>query len=132
MSNFHDEVESRAALQQSVESRFGQPRDWTFIVQAVYTLLETMHKLMGDDYAPFVGLVQEAIHRQRDSQTLKLLLRRDHLSMLLQPRFGEQLLTADLGWALNIALESLLTEDAYEQIIDAAVDTTAPADASAH
>ncbi|MFB7373433.1 hypothetical protein ACFC0D_26690 [Streptomyces sp. NPDC056222] len=132
MTDFHDEPERRAALRQSVEARFGQAGDWTLKLQAAYAQLETMHKLMGDDYAPFVALAQEAVHRQRDRQTLRLLFRRDHLSMLLRPRFGEQSLTADVGWALNIALESLLTEDEYEQIIDAAVEATQPTPVSTH
>jgi hypothetical protein len=132
MTAFHHELERRHALQHAVEEHFGKPSSWTLKTQAAYTQLETMQRLMGDDYAPFMQLAQQAIHRHRTKKSRILYYRRDHLGLLLQPQFPEDSETADLGWALNKALEGLLTEAQYEQMIDAAVEALAPIPAGAH
>ncbi|MFH8627792.1 hypothetical protein ACH4A8_38895 [Streptomyces vietnamensis] len=128
MTDYAHALQQQHALQHALEARLGQPTDWPARIQAAYAILETMQRLMGDDYAYFMGCVQQAItrHRERHNRTT-LCYRRDHLSQILRPGATRDLPdTLDIGWALNNALEGLLSEERYEQLIDAAVEAATP------
>lgn len=129
MTDYARAIQQQHALQHALEERFGRPADWPIGTQAAHAILETMQRLMGDDYPYFVQCVQQAItrHRERHNRTT-LCYRRDHLSQILRPGAIRDLPdTLDVGWALNNALEGLLDDAQYEQLIDAAVETAAPA-----
>ncbi|MEU2236146.1 hypothetical protein [Streptomyces vietnamensis] len=128
MTDYAHTLQQQHALQHALETRFGQPADWPIGTQAAHAILETMQRLMGDDYAYFAQCVQQAItrHRERHNRTT-LCYRRDHLSQILRPGAIRDLPdTLDVGWALNNALEGLLDDQQYEQLIDAAVEAATP------
>jgi len=134
MSHYAHAIQQQHALQHALEARFGTPADWPIGTQAAHAILETMQRLMGDDYAYFMECAQQAItrHCERHNRTT-LYYRRDHLSQILRPGAIRELPdTLDVGWALNNALEGLLSDEQYEQLIDAAVEAAEPATARAH
>ncbi|GGU91162.1 hypothetical protein GCM10010275_30340 [Streptomyces litmocidini] len=129
MNDYTHALQQQHALQHALEERFGRAADWPIGTQAAHATLETMQRLMGNDYVYFVECAQQAItrHRERHNRTT-LCYRRDHLSQILRPGAIRDLPdTLDVGWALNNALEGLLSEERYEQLIDAAVEAARPA-----
>ncbi|MFE7580758.1 hypothetical protein ACFU5Y_04220 [Streptomyces gardneri] len=133
MSHYAQAIQQQHALQHALEARFGKPAGWPIGTQAAHAIIETMQRLMGDDYPYFVQCAQQAITRHRERSNLTTLsYRRDHLSLILRPGAIRDLPdTLDVGWALNNALEGLLSDEQYEQLIDAAVEATQPAHAGA-
>lgn len=134
MNHFQDDLEQRFALQQAIEARFGKPSSWSLKIQAAYAQLETMQRLMGDDYSPFIQLAQQAIRRHRERPSRLLGFRRGHLGLLMHPDGHATITSAefDLGWALNLSLEILLDDQQYEALIEAAIEALelVPADAN--
>jgi hypothetical protein len=129
VTDYAQALQQQHALQHALEERFGRPADWPIRAQAAHAILETMQRVMGADYAYFMGCARQAItrHRERHNRTT-LCYRRDHLSQILCPGATRDLPNAlDVGWALNNALEGLLSDEQYEQLIDAAVEATRPA-----
>jgi hypothetical protein len=134
MSHYAHAIQHQHALQHALEARFGRPADWPIGTQAAHAILETMQRLMGDDYPYFMDCAHQAITRHRERSNLTTLCyRRDHLSLILRPGAIRDLPdTLDVGWALNNALEGLLSDEQYEQLIDAAIEAVEPVRAGAH
>lgn len=114
-------------LTQALETRLGPAPAWPIKVKAACAQLDTMRKLMGDDYPLFLYLARQAIEKHQEAKNHVGFDRRRHLGLLLYPEGPiSQTDTLKVGWAINYSLELLLDDSEYEAVIKSAIEATQP------